>query len=63
MKIVAQRDEMLVQLATRVPRRVARRLKEFCVQHDVRMQSFVRSALAEKLAHSRRRARRQRSVA
>jgi hypothetical protein len=47
-------DEELVQLATRVPRGVARRLKEFCVRNDVRMQSFVRSALAEKLARSSR---------
>ena len=53
-------EEELVQLATRIPRRIARRLKEFCVRNDVRMQTFVRSALAEKLAHMRRRARRQR---
>jgi len=63
MRLVAQHDEELVQLATRIPRRIARRLKEFCVRHDVRMQSFVRSALAEKLAHSRRSARAQRSRA
>jgi hypothetical protein len=47
-------DQQLVQLATRIPRRVARRLKEFCVRNDVRMQSFVRTALAEKLARARR---------
>jgi len=63
MRLVVQHDEELVQLATRIPRRIARRLKEFCVRHDVRMQSFVRSALAEKLAHSRRSARAQRSRA
>ena len=63
MRLVAQHDEELVQLATRIPRRIARRLKEFCVRNDVRMQSFVRSALAEKLAHSRRSARTQRSRA
>ena len=63
MKLIAQHEEMLVQLGTRVPRRVARRLKEYCVRHDVRMQSFVRSALAEKLAQSGRSARRQRSSA
>ena len=63
MRLVAQHDEELVQLATRIPRRIARRLKEFCVRHDVRMQSFVRSALAEKLAHSRRSTRAQRSRA
>ena len=62
MRIVAQHnDEELVQLATRIPRDVARRLKEICVRKDMRMQSFVRRALVEKLAHSRRSARRQRS--
>jgi len=55
-------DEELVQLATRIPRRIARSLKEFCVRNDVRMQNFVRSALAEKLARARG-AGRQRSRA
>jgi hypothetical protein len=41
-------DDQLVQLATRIPRSIARTLKAYCVTHDVRMQSFVRSALAEK---------------
>jgi hypothetical protein len=58
-----QRNEELVQLATRIPRRIARRLKEFCVRNDVRMQSFVRTALAEKLARARAGARSQRSRA
>ena len=53
MKIPSYEDDELVQLATRIPRRVARRLKEFCVRNDVRMQNFVRTALAEKLARSR----------
>ena len=62
MRLVAQHDgEELVQLATRIPRDIARRLKEFCVRKEVRMQSFVRSALVEKLTHSRRSPRRQRS--
>jgi hypothetical protein len=60
MKIVTYSDEELVQLATRIPRRIARRLKEFCVRNDVRMQAFVRSALAEKLARSRGNSRQQR---
>ena len=53
MKLPAYDEEHLVQLATRIPRRIARDLKEFCVRNDVRMQSFVRSALIEKLARSR----------
>ena len=54
MKNPAYDEEDLVQLATRIPRRVARDLKEFCVRNDVRLQSFVRIALAEKLARMRR---------
>jgi hypothetical protein len=53
MKLAADHNEELVQLATRIPRRIARRLKEFCVRNDVRMQAFVRTALSEKLARSR----------
>ena len=57
MKLETYDEQDLVQLATRIPRRVARSLKEFCVRNDVRMQSFVRNALAEKLERSRRGAR------
>ncbi len=53
MKNPAYNEEDLVQLATRIPRRIARDLKEFCVRNDVRMQSFIRAALAERLAKSR----------
>src|SRR2546427_2088715 len=50
MRLVLQHnDEELVQLATRIPRDIARRLKEFCVRKDMHMQSFVRRALVEKL--------------
>jgi len=63
MKLATYDDEELVQLATRIPRRIARRLKEFCVRNDVRMQNFVRTALAEKLARSRTGSRQQRSQA
>ena len=61
MKLAIRDDEDLVQLATRIPRQIARRLKEFCVRNDVRMQTFVRTALAEKLARARGTARQQRS--
>ena len=57
MKLASYDEEDLVQLATRIPRRVARNLKEYCVRNDVRMQSFVRTALAEKLERDRRSAR------
>jgi hypothetical protein len=55
------KGEELTQLATRIPLRIARRLKEHCVRQEIPMQSFVRRALAEKLGHARRRSRRQRS--
>jgi hypothetical protein len=65
MKMFARQheDEELAQLTTRIPLRTARRLKEFCVRNEVRVQTFVGSALAEKLTHARRRAHRQRSRA
>ena len=63
MKLAVEHNEELVQLATRIPRRIARRLKEFCVRNDVRMQTFVRTALSEKLARSRSGSRHQRSHA
>ncbi len=53
MKHPASDEEPLVQLATRVPLRIVREVKAFCVRHDVRMQSFVRTALTEKLARAR----------
>jgi len=59
-RFAGQQNEELTQLATRIPLRTARRLKEFCVQNEVRVQTVVREALAEKLAHARRRVRRQR---
>ncbi len=55
-------EEELVQLATRVPRGIVRRLKDFCVRNDVRMQDFVRMALAEKLGRDRGGARQRRQA-
>lgn len=57
MKTRPSADEPIVQLATRIPRRIARSVKEFCVRNDLRLQVFVRAALTEKLASARRRQR------
>jgi hypothetical protein len=57
MKPPAFQDQELVQLATRIPRSIARRLKEYCVRNDMRMQRFVRDALVEKLMRARTSAR------
>ena len=62
MKTLAPDEETLVQLATRVPRRLARDLKTFCVSHDLRVQSFVRTALVEKLARARAGGRQRRGA-
>ena len=43
------RVELDHPIATRVPRSLLRAVKEHCIRHDVRMQAFVREALAERL--------------
>jgi predicted HicB family RNase H-like nuclease len=55
MRELKESDEELVQLATRIPQRLVRRLKEFCVRKEISMQTFVRAALQEKLARGRAR--------
>jgi hypothetical protein len=62
MKIPAYDEEHLVQLATRIPRRIARDVKAYCVRHDLRLQSFVRTALQERLVRARRATRVRRSA-
>jgi hypothetical protein len=53
MRELKEQDTEFVQLATRIPRRLVRRLKEFCVRNEISMQTFVRAALHEKLARGR----------
>ena len=43
-------DEVWVQLATRIPKELHRRLKLHCVQTDTSVMEFVVSSLDEKLA-------------
>ena len=52
-------DEVLVQLATRVPKTLHRQLKLFCVEQDTSVMDFVVTALREKVAREsgRKRAR------
>ena len=42
-------DEPWTQLATRIPKDLHRRLKLYCVTHDIMLQHFVTEAIAEKL--------------
>ena len=48
-------DEPLVQMATRVPASLVRRVKIFCVVHEVSVMDFVAEALREKLRRVRNR--------
>jgi len=42
-------EEVLTQLATRIPKELHRRLKLYCVTHDIMLQHFVTEAIEEKL--------------
>ena len=46
---MAERDEPIAQLATRIPKELHRRLKLYCVTHEVAVQDFVTQAIEEKL--------------
>jgi hypothetical protein len=53
MKLSQADQEHLVQLATRIPQRIIRDLKAYCVRNEMPMQLFVRSALLEKLSRTK----------
>ena len=42
-------EEVLTQLATRIPKDLHRRLKVYCVTHEIAVQDFVVEAIEEKL--------------
>jgi predicted HicB family RNase H-like nuclease len=46
---VARNDEMMVQLATRLPKTLHRRVRIHCVKTETTLMSFVIQALSEKL--------------
>ena len=46
---MAERDEPVSQLATRIPKELHRRLKLHCVMHEIAVQDFVVAAIEEKL--------------
>ncbi len=47
-------DEPWTQLATRIPKELHRRLKLYCVTHDMMVQHFVVEAIEEKLGRKTR---------
>jgi len=47
-------EEVLTQLATRIPKELHRRLKLHCVTHEIDVQDFVTQAIEEKLGRKTR---------
>jgi len=46
-------EEPLTQLATRIPKELNRRLRVYCVTHDIALMHFVVAAIEEKLGPKR----------
>jgi len=51
---MAKTDEPIAQLATRIPKELHRRLKLYCVTHDIALMHFVVEAIEEKLGRKTR---------
>ncbi len=45
---MAKAEEVWTQLATRIPKELHRRLKLYCVTHEIAVQDFVTEAIEEK---------------
>jgi hypothetical protein len=46
-------EEPSTQLATRIPKELHRRLRLYCVTHDIALMDFVGAAIEEKLGRKR----------
>ena len=55
---MAKDDDVLIQLATRIPKGLHREIKLFCVQTGISVMEFVAAALEDKLRRSPDRGRR-----
>jgi len=53
-------DDILIQLATRIPKTLHREIKLHCVQHGTSVMEFVAEALEDKLRRTPARAARKR---
>ena len=51
---MAKAEEAWTQLATRIPKELHRRLKLYCVTHDIVLMHFVTEAIEEKLGRKAR---------
>jgi predicted HicB family RNase H-like nuclease len=49
---MAKEDDVLIQLATRIPKGLHREIKLFCVHNGISVMEFVAAALEEKLRKS-----------
>jgi len=52
--LMAKAEEPWTQLATRIPKELHRRLKLYCVTHDIALMQFVVEAIEEKLGRKTR---------
>jgi predicted HicB family RNase H-like nuclease len=50
---MAKTEEVLTQLATRIPKDLHRRLKLYCVTNDIALMHFVTEAIEEKLGRKK----------
>jgi predicted HicB family RNase H-like nuclease len=50
---MATAEEPSTQLATRIPKELHRRLRLYCVTHDIVLMHFVAAAIEEKLGRKR----------
>jgi hypothetical protein len=50
---MAKAEEPQTQLATRIPKELHRRLRLYCVTHDIVLIHFVAAAIEEKLGRKR----------
>ncbi len=46
---MAKEDDVLIQLATRIPKDLHREIKLFCVENGISVMEFVAAALEDKL--------------
>ena len=56
---MAKEDDVLIQLATRIPKNLHREIKLFCVQSGISVMEFVAAALEDKLRRSGKGGRRK----
>ena len=47
--MASKEDDVLIQLATRIPKGLHREIKLFCVHNSISVMEFVAAALEEKL--------------